>query len=107
MITVIIVNKNCHHRQADYNEACTPNPQLRVEDSELEGAVPHGLLGGGQEQERDIPVHVWEALTDRRLSLISIIQDNGGRSECLYTLVQKLPILIIKLYLGKVDVVQC
>ena len=79
MITVIIVNKNCHHRQADYNEACTPNPQLRVEDSELEGAVPHGLLGGGQEQERDIPVHVWEALTDRRSSLISIIQDNGGR----------------------------
>ena len=44
MITVIIVNKNCHHRQADYNEACTPNPQLRVEDSELEGAVPPGMV---------------------------------------------------------------
>ena len=36
--------QDCHHRQADYNEACTPNPQLRVEDSELEGAVPPGMV---------------------------------------------------------------
>ena len=36
--------QDCHQRQADYNEACTPNPQLRVEDSELEGAVPPGMV---------------------------------------------------------------
>ena len=33
-----------HHHQQDYNEACTPNQQLRVEDSELEGAVPPGRV---------------------------------------------------------------
>ena len=36
--------QDCHHRQAEYNEACTPNPQLRVEESELEGAFPPGMV---------------------------------------------------------------